>query len=129
MKSYAVIPLTLSVFFTQNAFAACDNPVSNATAELSNTTVCVGSSPNWEHQEEHYSNGDLWDYKKGPSDPIDPSEDLGSWEATGSVVTYNYGSAPYIFTLHKSGSSTYEFCNGTAPIVSGATLTGIGSGC
>lgn len=105
---------------------------------LSNNTVCVPSAGGgWEFQEQHIGvgNGSLVDYKRGPSDPVDPTETLGTWAVTGTgantVVTYNYGSGGvYVFNVCQSGSSI-GFCpSGTAtPTVNGTLKTGTGGGC
>lgn len=68
---------------------------------LANRYACVGTSPNAQWNELH-SGGLVLDYKKGPTDPVDPSDTpshptgsytvtgLGSSQTTGTVH-YNYG--------------------------------------
>ncbi|MFZ1810534.1 MAG: hypothetical protein WAU04_05035 [Candidatus Nitrotoga sp.] len=90
------------------------NVVANA---ISGKTVCaISGSQKW--QEYHQSGGNLIDYKKGPTDPIDKTAKVGTWSTSGnggnSVVTYNYGSGgAYSYKIHLSGAQ-YTFC-GTSP--------------
>lgn len=86
------------------------NVIANA---LSGKTVCATiGSQKW--QEYHQAGGALIDYKKGPSDPVDPTKTVGSWSTSGtdasSRVTYNYGSGgSYSYEVHLSGG-TYTLC-------------------
>lgn len=75
------------------------------------------------------------DFKKGPSDPVDPTKQVGTWSVSGTdsntVVIYTYtdasgSSGPYSFTVHSSGVNL-SFCNGNAEVVA-ATLK-LGPGC
>jgi hypothetical protein len=65
--------------------------------------------------------GTVTDYKKGPSDPVDPSSRVGTYTITTGVanaydrITYDYGSCgsyTYVITP-KAGTTvgTYDFCN------------------
>lgn len=82
---------------------------------LTGNTVCVGSPGNWEAQEFHKSDGNLIDYKKGPSDPVDPTATVGSWSITGTGaatrVNYTYGTTTYNNAVWDHGDGTYSFCN------------------
>lgn len=105
---------------------------------LQNKTVCgtgVGANAGQQWQEWHQGAGfaasTLTEYAKGPSDPVDPTHDVGTWLATGgtnSLVTYTYtGSATaYTWALFNDGGGNYSYC--TAPggtVVATATfLTG-----
>lgn len=95
---------------------AAPNVVANA---LSGKTVCATlGSQKW--QEYHQPGGSLIDYKKGPSDPVDPTKTVGTWSTSGngnnSRVTYNYGTGgSYSYEVHLSGG-TYTLCGvGGAP--------------
>ena len=87
------------------------------------------------------SSGTIGDYKKGPSDPIDPTQsNIGSYSiSTGpsSSITYNYSGesdnyavfGPTSGTLGTSGA-IYDFCpNGNAPPTSIRVNAGTSSGC
>jgi hypothetical protein len=104
--------------------------------------VCSKHGGNdWQWQELHVgaagsTSGDLLDYKKGPTDKVDPSKVVGTWAITqqGNTarVTYNYtafGSAgPYAHTVHSNGNGTYSFCGqGNQEVV--ATLQTGTTGC
>ena len=82
---------------------------------LTGNTVCVGSAGNWEAQEYHQSGGNLIDYKRGPSDPVDATASVGTWSISGSgtstKVTYFYGSSTYSNTVWDHANGTYSFCN------------------
>jgi hypothetical protein len=114
----------LSVFFLAatigNAAAGCTgSPIagSNLSALLNGKLVCgrpaggYTGSANDRWQEEHITgttkSGDLYDYKKGPSDKVDPRVKVGTWSTSGNVVTYTYNrytptqSFNYIVFLRK----------------------------
>ena len=95
---------------------------------ISGTTVCASFGGD-EWQEEHRAGGPLWDYKKGPSDPVDPSEQVGTWDIGGNQVRYTYGRTSYRYSVHDEGGGSYTFCGigGGAPVISGATLVATAS--
>ena len=82
---------------------------------LTGNTVCVGSPGNWGAQEFHKSDGNLIDYKKGPSHPVDPTASVGSWSISGTGaatrVNYTYGTTTYNKAVWDHGDGTYSFCN------------------
>src|SRR5882672_137722 len=96
----------------QNAWAACEVQArqnGNALRTLvEGSLVCgrpgpgFGGNPSDRWQEEHRVGGQLWDYKKGPSDPVDPSEQVGSWEIQGgNVVSSHYASGgSFTYSVH-----------------------------
>lgn len=110
---------------------------------LRGNTICVSNGQGgWESQEEHISAGDLYDYKKGPTDPVDPRTKLGTWSViagTNATVTYNYTAfGPTVTATYQvyltSGvrgvaGSTYDFCDGGAVKASGTLKLGTGAGC
>ncbi len=116
-------PLFLSVIFiafiSQNAHAACTgatdtNRMDDLGTLLEENTVCVGFTGAWMAQEQHLGSGVLVDFKRGASDPVDPTEQVGTWavSANGQQVTYNYGGPDYIFQVHtSSGVGMYDFCS------------------
>lgn len=96
-----------------------------ATA-LSGSTVCVPDGSDWFWQEQHRggaTGGDLFDFKKG-TNPIDPTEKVGTWATTGtatnSIVTHSYlGGSSFAYKVCRVGTSTdYGFC----PTAGGATI-------
>lgn len=119
------------------ATAACSSPaatrvgsIADLTTLLSGKTVCVRSTKpgwTWEWQEVHQANGDLVDYKKGPSDPVDPSKKVGTWTISGNdggqraVVTHLYlGGQSYGYTVWKNVNvtdNTHSFCIGATEVV------------
>lgn len=110
------------------AMAACTTPAIQVTGTalsslVSGNTVCATQGADkW--QEQHRSGGELWDYKKGPSDPVDPTKKVGTWTIGADTVTYAYTGGPsYTYSVFDDGG-TYSFCtapNGSA-VVSGATF-------
>ena len=94
------------------------------SAALSGNTVCVpNGGTDWFWQEQHRTSLDLFDFKKG-SDPVDPTEEVGTWATSGSgvnsVVTHSYlGGSSFAYKVCRAGASTtYGFC----PTVGGATI-------
>ena len=102
------------------------------TTLISSNTVCATrGTDKW--QEQHRSGAQLWDYKKGSSDPVDPSKQVGTWSIASNNVTYSYTGGPsYTYTVHDEGSgASYSFCtgNGGSVVVSGATFKSGNSSC
>jgi len=96
---------------------------------VSGNTVCATrGADRW--QEQHRTGGQLWDFKKGPSDPIDPTVQVGTWSIAANSITYSYTGGPS-FTYSVHGSGPYSFCtapNGTE-VVSGASFLSGSSSC
>lgn len=123
IKRYVVFSLIMFGGIPLNAAAqtACETgtQVTDATNPtltvlLSGNTVCAQrNGDRW--QEEHKTNSELWDYKKGPTDPVDPSKQLGTWAITDNQVTYTYTAfgAPesYSFQVYDLGNGSYNFCS------------------
>lgn len=92
-------------------------------------------------QEEHHSDGTLWDFKCGPagytgSGCLKPDTDrkrqVGTWTASNgsnAAVTYTYDasttSGPY--QVYSTGGNGYDFCSGTT-VVASVTLVSTGAG-
>lgn len=121
---------------TADAMAACGAPSvrlsdTQLTALLQGNTVCVPvvTQPTMTWQEFHQAGGTLIDYKRGPSDPVDPTAIRGTWAITGGTrfpsVTYTYPPAggTYIYSVWNNGNATYSFC-GAGPEIIGRVIAG-----
>lgn len=107
---------------SQSSIAACAlpsvrvNTKAALTTLLEGNTACVGSRPTFDAQELHQAGGSLVDYKRGPSDPVDKSQRVGTWGLTGvdgrTFVTYDYGSGQvYTYSVWNNGDGTHSFCS------------------
>lgn len=78
-------------------------------AVLSGNTVCVGSAPTWNAQEQHIVGGVLNDYKRGAGHPTDPTAQVGTWAISGTggnaAVVYNYGGTQYSYGVCSTGQT------------------------
>ena len=117
MRKTTLAGFALLFGFAGVAAADCLSPSITAAGQIRGVivgnTVCANlGSERW--QEYHSGSGNsgaLIDYKKGPSDPVDPSKTVGSWSISGGQVIYNYGSGgTYAYTLHNNGGGSYTFC-------------------
>ena len=140
LSMFAVVIALL--FVADGAFAACSQPdasqvkgVTALTTLLSGSTACVcgetdtgGNCTKWQSQEQHIAGGQLRDYKKGSSDPVDPTKVLGTWAVTGqgatTIVTYDYtafepndSSSFKVWDNGLLANPRYSFCNGSVPVV------------
>ena len=129
MKRLVVISIVLLAGISGEAVAACSDPQvtgSALTTLISGQTVCATrGTEKW--QEQHRSDGTLWDYKKGPNDPVDPTKQVGTWSIDTSLntVTYSYTGGPsYTYSVHGPAGGPYSFCTGGSETVGGATFTG-----
>ncbi len=136
---YYAIALLLIILSNQSIAANCSDGRYNQTnvgIYLSGNTICV-LSPEFS-QEEHRSGGELWDYKKGPADTVDPTSQIGHW-TTGTnsngkgIVTYIYtGGGTSTYTLEVPGiDGLATYCDGTITpiIIINKKIGGTGSGC
>ena len=111
----------LFAFGTGQAMAACPAPKADATtiaALLSNRYACATrGNESWN---ELHQSGTVTDYKRGPTDPVDPSTVVGTYAINNSngvgqdTITYNYGSGgSFTYSISPSSSAlgTYTFCN------------------
>lgn len=123
--------------FSGSAFAVCSTPYLNGTSASSllngNTACspagCSGTGCSW--QEQHRTNGELWDFKKGSGDPVDPTSKVGTWSvaATGKVThSYNAGGGSFVYDIKNNGNGTYSFCGTPGEIVL-SIKTGVAAGC
>lgn len=132
MKAYLAAGASLLMVMAGEVTADCNSPiVTDLNALLAGKTVCVAEdvhqppftdkpalSPFWASQEEHRADGSLWDYKRGPSDSLDPTKKLGTWSISGNNITYSYTAfnpnCSITFTVHDNGNTLtekrYSFC-------------------
>ncbi|MDO8844321.1 MAG: hypothetical protein Q7U98_12100 [Methylicorpusculum sp.] len=133
--------LLYSISMTGEAMADCTtnrvNGGNTLNSLLSGNTICVAKSGGgWESQEEHLANGQLWDYKLGTGDAVDPRKQLGTWSASNgnnAAVTYTYTAfgtpAAHTYQVYSAGGSNYDFCKGSTLVASGTLKSGTGAGC
>lgn len=137
MKRTIIVASILSTAIAGEAMADCNTPpTKNLKKILSGQTVCAvkGNGDKW--QEEHNKDGTLWDYKKGPNDPVDPRSQVGRWSVNETTqgtakkeeVCYDYANAGrYCYTLHFTGPKQYDLCTNGALDVN-ATLKSLPNG-
>lgn len=121
-----MVGVILLAGISAEAIAACNantRVTGNAlTTLVTGNTVCAAAGGDrW--QEQHRSGGALWDYKKGPSDPVDPSKQVGTWSIASNFITYSYTGGPsYTYSIHGPTGGPYSFCTGPngSEVVSGA---------
>lgn len=90
---------------------------------LTGQTVCVPAVtvPNMTWQELHQAGGALVDYKRGPTNPVDPSETVGTWSLSGTdsravFVVHNYGGGgTYTYSVWANSDGTHSFCGAGVP--------------
>ena len=140
MKNISFFNSILVFGFSMNvAQAACPTnsnlQVTDLGTFLEGKTICIGSGPNWDAQENHKSNGELWDYKHGPKQDKQPgdtgigpwndwTDQVGNWWISGNGsnkrVNYDYdrdGNVDYSYKVFGSSSlqgqvqGPYYFCN------------------
>lgn len=125
-----------------SALAACSNSSGymrlngpDLSTLLTGNTACYpAGGPPWTNQELH-SGGNIIDYKKGPSDPVDPSKTIGTYAVTGTdmgVVTYSYtGGGSFSYEVFGGASlplGNYDFCSGGSPLANGPVKIKSGGG-
>ncbi len=138
MKQLIITSLVLLAGISGEVMAGCasNTQVINKkndpelTTLISGQTVCATrGAEKW--QEQHRVGAQLWDYKKGPTDKLDPSKQVGNWSINlDNTVTYSYTGGPsYTYTVHSSSPGLiippYSFCTGPngAEVVGGAFFT------
>ena len=92
------------------------------TTLLQGKTLCaLRGTDRW--QEFHQAGGALIDYKKGPTDPVDPTKQVGTWtvsgNGSGTQVRYSYGQgASYTYKVHTIiQDASYSLCSSTEDLV------------
>lgn len=143
MKRIAVLGCLVMAGISTEVMGACNGTrlsVAGLTNALQGNTVCgvpganYTGSPNDRWQEGHIAGGILNDYKRGPSDPVDPTQVVGNWvvESSGRIatITYNYtGGSSFTYNVYDHGDGTYSFCEGTNEIVKATVVPGTSVGC
>lgn len=136
MKQLLIGGVILAAFFSGESMASCaDSQVTGTalTSLINGNTVCASLPGGDKWQEQHRTNSELWDYKKGPSDPVDPTERVGTWSIGGrGSVTYMYtGGGSYTYQVHGSGSigAPHSFCDGGTLVIDGAIFESGEVGC
>lgn len=128
--------IVAGLFFFANLVppaVACNNPPNNLTGGVVSTLLetagriaCYRGAvvpPTWTNQEIHASGGVLRDYKRGPTNGVDPTTTVGRYTIATSgsrngIITYFYAGGPtlFYFIQPQSGSPTdghagmYNFC-------------------
>lgn len=119
MSKHSTLVAIVAIGLSGSAFAqSCACPAGTGTqlsnqnqinAVLLGNTVCVGSAPTWDAQEQHIGGGVLRDFKRGAGDPTDPTAQIGNWAVTGggsnAIVTYTYGGTSYSYGVCSTGTS------------------------
>jgi hypothetical protein len=108
----------------QPACQTGETEVQNTNALLSDAYLCaVRGTDSW--QEFHQAGGKLFDWKRGPGHPVDPTKEVGSWGTAQGTVTHTYGSTSYVWRVCRVGpqaGATYTLRSQTAGVISGATV-------
>ncbi len=138
MKKLLLTSAALLLGVTGNTLAVCSDPqiTSTSTPTLttlingngSGNTVCAASG-NDRWQEQHRLGGQLWDYKKGPSDPVDPTSQVGTWSIADNKLIHTYGSTSYSYTVHRRqgfGANAFTLCG---PQTFDVTFLGVITSC
>lgn len=92
------------------------------TTLLQDNTVCVPAvtQATMEAQELHQAGGSLVDYKRGPTDKVDPSKRVGTWNVSsgrGIFVNYDYGGGrQYAYSVWGNSDGTHSFCSANPEI-------------
>lgn len=125
---FLFVPVILSLaVMPAMAEAACTSTsqITDASALrtlLAGKTLCATrGTDRW--QEFHQAGGALIDYKKGQTDPVDPTKQVGTWTVTGNgsgtQVRYSYGQgANYTYKVHTIvQDASYSLCSSTEDLV------------
>lgn len=124
MKRLMVTSIALLVGIAGESMADCSSNTKVTGSQLNtliigNTVCATRGADKW--QEQHRAGGALWDYKKGPTDKVDPTKQVGTWSIAANNVTYSYtGGSSYTYSVHGPAGGPYSFCSGGAEVVSGA---------
>lgn len=120
-RNVMICAIVLASFGGQ-AMAACNTSgrltAAQITSLVNNQYVCATrGSEKW--NELHGAGSVLTDYKKGPSDPVDPTSVVGSWSVTAGgqggtgagFITYNYGTGGSYSYFVYGVAPPYTYCN------------------
>lgn len=113
------------------------NRETNPQQLMSGKTMCAArGSDRW--QEYHNPSGVLTEYKRGPGHPIEPSENVGTWSASGganALLTHTYsGGSSYSWAMCRIGPSSSPssytlVASGAGGTIPGVTLVSGNVGC
>lgn len=105
----------------QNCPSQYPDQVTDILTLVQGNTICAASNGD-QWQEYHRSDGALIDYKKGPSDTVDPTTEVGSWSAA-------QGKEPELSHTYDSSSFAWIVCEsdpgGSYALVGVSTITGV----
>lgn len=123
-----LVPAVLSLALMPAIAGAACTSTSQVTGSATLTTLLGGKTicasrgaDRW--QEYHQAGGALIDYKKGPTDPVDPTKQVGTWTVTGNgsgtQLRYDYGRGQnYTYKVHTIvQDASYSLCSGTEDLV------------
>ena len=113
-----VLVLGAAQLFAADGARAQTTLTASQIQALLTTNYACGSSgtEKWDEILIGGASGDVNDYKKGPSDPVDPSAKVGIYTINANdTITYNYGSGgTYTYSIVTAGATagspgTYSF--------------------
>lgn len=99
----------------------------NVTQLVGGKTLCAArGNERWQEQHRDGPNsGDLWDYKRGPGHPTDPTAKVGTWSAANganSSLTHTYGSTSYSWLVCQAGATYSLVSTGSGSNITGVTF-------
>ena len=124
--------VSLGALHAHNAMATCTTPLTQvaiSTALEGNYASGTNGTESWN---EGHCSKTLYDYKKGPTDPIDPQKIVGSYSYSTSngsgTVQYSYTGGPsFTYFVQFISTGSYRFCptgGGTDLIITVAPKAG-----
>ncbi|WP_341325283.1 hypothetical protein [Methylotuvimicrobium sp. KM2] len=128
MKKMIMLGIFMSASIAGEVAADCETEtilsVDALSTLLSGNTVCAQKANGDQWQEYHEPSGKIFDYKKGPNDPVDPTKEMGTWEITDrGAICYSYGGGNFIYcySVHKvPEQELYQFCTSPLPATGNA---------
>ncbi len=138
MKSIGVLGVVLFAFIANQAIAACPTTGTASRVDMRNLlsgryACAVRGNETWDelHQGTSFGPSNVQDYKKGPTDPVDPSEVVGTYTINNGTagapdsIAYNYGtggSYTYVVTPAAQTLGVYSFCNTATSVAISVTV-------
>lgn len=116
--------------FAQLAWPAGTTRVNQVQQLVGGNTLCAArNGERWQEYHQGNSNGSLIDWKRGPTDPVDPTETVGAWSAqngSNSSLTHTYtGGLSFSWLVCQATPTTYTLVSlGAAGTITGATIRG-----
>lgn len=131
MWTIAASMVALTVAVEANAQVTCPagtTRVQQVSQLVRGNTMCAArNGDSW--QEFHSgsgNNGALIDYKLGPNHPIDPTKQVGTWNAqngANSSLTHTYGNTSYGWVVCDAGGGRYTLVStGAAGTITDVTI-------